>query len=220
MKLNTDGVLLGAWAGVGVFNQALDIGAGTGVIAIMIAQRFPDCRRIVAVEIDDKACLDAQTNAVSSPFADRIEIINSSIQDFSLESKESFDLIISNPPFFTGGTFSANENKANVRHAIKLPHGDLLLAVSKLITNDGRFALILPYIEGLRFIDLAKRYSLNAARVTQVLSKDGRPVERLLIELSKENKNPVLSQLIIQHEDSDQFHESYINLTKDFYLKF
>jgi tRNA1Val (adenine37-N6)-methyltransferase len=107
-----------------------------------------------------------------------------------------------------------------VRHAIKLPHGDLLLAVSKLITKSGKFALILPHIEGLRFIDLAKRYNLFASRITQVHSKHGRPVERLLIELSKEIKDPQKSILIIQHEDSDQFDESYISLTKDFYLKF
>jgi len=220
MKLNTDGVLLGAWCDVTGASNVLDIGTGTGIIALMVAQRAAENAKITAVDIDDGACIDASINVANSPFADKIMVVNSSVQDFSYESIDNFDLIISNPPFFTGGTFSANENKANVRHAIKLPHGELLTSVQRLLKPNGKFALILPYLEGLRLIELAERSNLFPVRITEVMSKTDRPIERLLIELSKKKVDCAQNQVIINDSEKNDYHQDYVQLTKDFYLKF
>lgn len=220
MKLNTDGVLLGAWCEVGHKKRILDIGTGTGIIALMVAQRSREEANITAVDIDEGACMDALTNVANSPFSGFISVRQIAVQDFAKEAEEKFDLIISNPPFFTGGTFSANENKANVRHAIKLPHGELLHAVQKLLSEDGSFALILPYLEGLRLIELAERCNLHASRITEVISKTDRPIERLLIEFTRTKSEPLTSQLVIHDLEKGYYHEDYISLTRDFYLKF
>lgn len=220
MKLNTDGVLLGAWCDVENKKQILDIGTGTGIIALMVAQRVANSTNIVALDIDEGACIDARINVMNSPFSNAITVEQIAVQDFAKDADETFDLIISNPPFFTGGTFSANENKANVRHAIKLPHGELIHAVQRLLSSNGIFSLILPYLEGLRLIELGQRSKLYATRITEVISKTNRPIERLLIEFSKENKECKTNQLVIHDLEKDYYHDDYIALTKDFYLKF
>ena len=137
MKVGTDGILLGAWADVGDAKSILDIGTGTGLIAIMLAQRSSEAQ-IHAVEIDDEACEQAATNMANSPWTQRLAAIRSSIQDFVKLSRNHYDLIVSNPPFFTGGTFSNSQDKASVRHTVKLPHGDLLSSVRSLLSKDGK----------------------------------------------------------------------------------
>ncbi|NJN33244.1 MAG: methyltransferase [Saprospiraceae bacterium] len=163
MKVGTDGVLLGAWADITDAKKILDIGSGTGVIAIMLAQRTtqaltnsPENVNVHAVEIETVAFEQSQENIINSPFASRVTVFNDSIQDFAKKSTFTYDLIVSNPPFFTGGTFSNNQDKNNVRHTVKLPHGDLLGATRQLLTKTGRFCVILPLIEGLRFIEFAR----------------------------------------------------------------
>ncbi|MBK8669193.1 MAG: methyltransferase [Saprospiraceae bacterium] len=161
MKVNTDGVLLGAWSDISTKKNVLDIGTGTGVIAIMVAQKNEE---IIAhgLEIDEIAYKQARLNMEQSPFSQRLEAIYDSLQNYCEITTHKYDLIISNPPFFSGGTFSLNENKKNVRHTIKLSHTDLLRSVKKLLTPDGHFDLILPYIEGLRFIEMAELYDFFA----------------------------------------------------------
>jgi tRNA1Val (adenine37-N6)-methyltransferase len=219
MKVNTDGVILGAWAKTANAKRILDIGTGTGVIALMTAQRNT-AANIIGIDIDENACTEAAQNASNSIFSDRVSILHTSIQEFSQEFEEKFDLIVSNPPFFTGGTFSANENKANVRHTIKLPHGDLLNAVNTLLSPTGNFALILPYIEGLRFIELAERSNLNVTQYTEVRHKAEKPVERLLINLSKHKTSILKAELHIKEEDGMTYTKDFIELTKNFYQHF
>lgn len=220
MKVNTDGVLLGAWANIKNCKKVLDIGTGTGVIALMIAQRS-DKTHILGIDIDENSSVEAKENVVNSPFHERVEIKNISIQDFVKEGKDTFELIISNPPFFTGGTFSANENKANVRHTIKLPHGDLLNAVNSLLDTKGDFALILPYIEGLRFMELAERSMLYPSHITEVRHRKEKPIERLLINFKKEKTSkPLTEELLIMEEDAQTYSEAFKALTKEFYIHF
>lgn len=219
MKVNTDGVLLGAWTDVSDAGNILDIGTGTGVIALMMAQKSENAH-ITGVEIDEASSVEARENVAHSKFSKRVSIVNQSIQDFARSANETFDLIISNPPFFTGGTFSANENKANVRHTIKLPHGDLLLAVNTLLSQEGRFALILPYIEGLRFIELAERSKLYVHRITEVRHHRGKSIERLLLLLSKQKSPVVKDELFIMEDDLVHYSQAFITLTKDFYQIF
>ena len=217
MKVGTDGVLLGAWADVSDATRILDIGAGTGLIAIMLAQRNEDAL-VHAVEIDDAACTQAVTNMENSPFSNRLTSFPVSIQDYSFK-QEKYDLIVSNPPFFSGGTLSNNSDRDAVRHTVKLPHGALLLSVQRLLANKGKFAVILPFIEGLRFEEMAATYNLYCTRKTEVKPKAEKSVERLLLEFERVKKEPTTDQLVIQKDARNDWTDEYIALTGDFYLK-
>lgn len=217
MKIGTDGVLLGAWADVSQANKILDIGTGTGVIAIMAAQRALQAE-VHAVEIDDQSFEQAQDNMLHTPFHDRLKVIHSSIQDYATISRENYDLIISNPPFFSGGTFSHSHSRNEVRHTIKLPNGDLLNSARRLLRKDGKFCVILPFIEGLRFQEQAETYGFYCTKMTEVKPKEDKPVERLLIQLECNPKEMLKDELIVQFEQRNDYTPDYIALTKDFYL--
>ena len=218
MKVGTDGVLLGAWSDVEEKKEILDIGTGTGVIAIMLAQRNLEAN-VEAVEIDPAACQTAKGNMLKSPFSNRLNIVQESIQNFAKTTRKEYDLIVCNPPFFTGGTLSAQISRNNVRHTIKLPNGDLLNCVQRLLKKDGKFCVVLPFIEGLRFKELAQNYNLYCTKVTQVKSKKEKPIERLLLQFEKLNQSETTDELIIQFEKRNDFTPDYIALTKEFYLK-
>lgn len=219
MKVNTDGILLGAWSDLYGKRDALDIGTGTGLIALMLAQRSEDLQ-VTGIEIDQNSFYQASENAKQSVFSSRMYIIHDSVQQYAQTATIKYDLIVSNPPFFSGGTFSANENKANVRHTIKLSHADLLMSVQKLISANGHFDVILPYMEGLRFIELASKYDFYPIHVTEVKSKEDKPVERLLIRLSyKVQANAIDNQLIIyKSNNANDYTKDFVALTKAFYL--
>lgn len=217
MKVGTDGVLLGAWANVSEAKRVLDVGTGTGVIAIMLAQRN-EAATVHAVEIDEVACVQAKENMEASPFSNRLTAFDTSIQDYSFK-QEKYDLIVSNPPFFSGGTLSQSSDRDAVRHTVKLPHGALLLAVQRLLSDGGKFSVILPFIEGLRFEEMAATYNLYCTRKTEVKSKEDKPVERLLLEFEKEKKEQTTDELVIQKEERNDWTDAYIALTGEFYLK-
>lgn len=220
MKVGTDGVLLGAWVGVGGAKSILDIGTGSGVIAIMLAQRASEAT-VHGVEIDEASYTQAALNMGASPYADRLKAIHCSIQDYAADEKApSYDLIVSNPPFFTGGTFSNNENRNNIRHTVKLPNGDLLHAVRKLLTEEGRFCVILPLIEGLRFKEMASRYHLYCSKMTEVIPRKGKPVERLLIQLERNKKPEQCGGICMYESGTSNYTAEYKALTRDFYLNF
>ncbi len=217
MKIGTDGVLLGAWADLSGARKILDVGTGTGVIAVMLGQRSPEAT-IHAVEIHKDSFEQAKENFAQSPWAERLQVFHTSVQDFADEHPESYDLIVSNPPFFTGGTFSHNHNRTNVRHAVKLPHGDLLHAVRDLLTPKGKFCVVLPLIEGLRFQERAGNYNLYCNKLTEVRPKSGKPVERLLLQFEREEKSKVKNTLTIQKSKQNDWTKQYTDLTGDFYL--
>lgn len=218
MKVGTDGVLLGAWADVSGAKKVLDIGTGTGVIALMMAQRLPEAE-IHAVEISEEACAVAEQNFAESKWSDRLKSFNFPVQDFAKMTDHRYDLIVSNPPFFSGGTFSSNEDKNLMRHTVRLPNGDLLNAVRRLLNRSGRFVMILPYIEGLRFEEMARQYHFYVTKKTSVLPVEGKPVERLLLEFAYEEQALEEQSLIIETDTRHVYTEDYIALTKDFYLK-
>lgn len=217
MKVGTDGVLLGAWSEVDRAENILDIGTGSGLIAIMLAQRNPRAN-IHGVEIDQSSFEQAEANMENSPWRDRLKVYHTSIQDFAGTTSIRYDLIVSNPPFFTGGNLSYNQDRNSVRHTIKLPHQDLLSAVRKLLSSEGRFALILPYLEGLRFCELAATYQLYCNRMTEVLPKVDKRVERLLLEFRKTKTPPLIEQLVLQDDDGQERTPAYQVLTQAFYL--
>jgi tRNA1Val (adenine37-N6)-methyltransferase len=219
MKVGTDGVLLGAWSDATGAANILDIGTGTGLIAIMLAQRATSAT-IHAVEIDEEACAQAAENIKTSPWADRLHAFHSSIQDFAKQSNQKYDLIVSNPPFFSGGTFSHSQDKNSVRHTIKLPHGDLLTVVRSLLAPHGKFCMILPQMEGLRFREMANNYGIYCTKLVEVVPKLGKPVERLLLQFELVNQPTEKSQLFIHNSDTaNDWSAEYRQLTGDYYLK-
>ncbi len=218
MKVGTDGVLLGAWADVTTASKILDIGTGNGLIAIMLGQRTKQAI-IHGVEIDQPAYLQANDNMQKAPWSDRLKTIHAPIQNYAKLSRETYDLIVSNPPFFSGGTLSHNQNKTNVRHTVKLSHGDLLSATRKLLAKNGKFCVILPLIEGLRLQEIAKTYRLYCHKITEVKSRSDSGIERLLMQFEKrECAQAQKEELVIYQQKEKNYTEDYIDLTKDFYL--
>lgn len=218
MKVGTDGVLLGAWVETEAAQSILDIGTGTGVIAVMLAQRNE--RALVhGVEIDAEAAAQAAENMLAAPWADRLEARHYAIQDYARDTEQRYDLIVSNPPFFTGGVLSQSENKTGVRHTVKLPHGDLLRATQTLLAPQGVFAVVLPLLEGLRFVEMARSYRLYCERMTEVRTKAGKPISRLLLQFTRHIPDAVRKdELIIQEEETNNWTPAYRALTSGFYL--
>lgn len=218
MKVGTDGVLLGAWVDIKNAAKVLDIGTGTGLIALMLAQRSNAI--IDAVEIDTNACMQAQENVNQSAWADRINIIHQSFQDFLKETETKYDLIVSNPPYFQNSLTAPRENRAKARHNTELQLTDILNGTLSCLSELGTLSLILPYVEGNLFIAKAAEQGLYCVRKTNVLHKPGRKPKRLLLEFKKIKKPFTEQQLIVELNKRHEYSDDYKNLTKDFYLKF
>ena len=215
MKVGTDGVLLGSWVALEGASRILDIGTGTGVIALMLAQR--SSASVTGIEIDEESASEAISNVGDSPFVEQVKVQHVSLQDF--DSKLPFDLLVCNPPFFTGGTLTDHNNTSIARHTIRLSHNDLLRSAQRLLTKEGRLAVVLPFMEGHQLINIAKSYGFYPLRITEVKPLEHKPIERLLIELSQDKlETPSLDTLVIQKEGRNNYTEGYIELTKDFYL--
>jgi len=217
MKVGTDGVLLGAWVNIDSVKNILDVGTGTGLIALMIAQR--SSALIDAVEIDELSSQQALENVENSPWKDRITIFNESFQSFALKETKKYNLIVSNPPYFIKSLKSPELARTTARHTELLPHEDLLNGICKLLEANGRFAGIFPYLEGNIFTAKAANYGLYCQKRVNILGKEKQPPKRLLLEFCQEKKGLEESELIIRNSD-DTFSEKYKLLTKDFYLAF
>lgn len=215
MKVGTDGVLLGAWARCVGARRILDIGTGTGVIALQMAQRNP-VAQVQAVEIDEVAAKRARANFDMSPWAERLEVVQTAVQEF--EPTEKFDLIISNPPYFIDSLLPPDAKRSTARHTHDLTFEELDKAVCRLLAEEGRFALILPETEFERYIALTH---LHLVRRCDVQSVVGGTVKRVMGEFSKHKPVEVEREtLAIEVEQRGEFSEEYRTLTKDFYLKF
>ena len=217
MKVGTDGVLLGAWAGV----RPAD-GTGTGLIALMMAQRAPEAL-ITGVDVEEVS--QARENAAASPWGGRVAFVQCPVQEFAPD--ERFDLIVSNPPFFVDSLTCPDEGRTTARHAVRLPFDQLRDAVVRLLAAEGRFAVILPTDEARRFTDVCRGF-LALTRSTGVRTAPRRPVKRLLMEFAHENacsglrsdSPPVCSELVVGTGEHEQYTPEYRALTRDFYLKF
>jgi len=216
MKVGTDGVLLGAWANINAAQSILDIGTGSGLIALMLAQRATSSIKIDAVELEAHASHEAAENVMHSPWAEKITVHHTPIQQF--ESTIKYDMIISNPPYFENSQKPPEEKRAITRHTDTLPFQDLLKETVRLLNRDGKFNVILPYQEGLNFIELASKYQLTCNRQWSFRTRKEKPIERLLLEFSYQTK-PVETGEIVLYEEGENWSSSYKDLTKDFYLK-
>jgi tRNA1Val (adenine37-N6)-methyltransferase len=218
MRVNTDGVLLGAWADVAEAKRILDVGTGTGVIALMLAQRKTDAL-IDAVEIDVQSAADARQNIANSPWPDRVDVINTSFQTFAETVSKSYDLIVSNPPYFNQSLKSPKQAKNISRHTDSLPNEDLLKGISKLLLPQGKFCGVFPYAEGNVFIAQASSFGLYCNKKVNVVSRPGKRVLRLLLQFEK-TKMPLVESTLSIHNADGSFTDAYKELTSDFYLKF
>ncbi len=216
MKVGTDGVLLGAWVNVTNAQTILDIGTGTGVIALMLAQRTSSSVQIDAVEFNPDACIDAQENFSQSSWTDRLHLYTEAIQVFAPE--KMYDLIVSNPPYFINSYKPPDLNRTTARHTEQLSFEELLSAVLRLLNVSGRFAVVLPVTEGQAFEKLALDSGLSCIRKWSFRTRENKPVERLLMEFSRHSR-PCETGEILLYESGENWSNGYKNLIKDFYLK-
>ena len=212
MKVGTDGVLLGSWVNCLNAKKILDIGAGTGLISLMLAQRNNECN-ITAVEIDKETSEEANININNSKWRDRISIINININNFITSDK--FDFIVSNPPYFPAN-FSKNK-RAIARHTNLLSFQDLIRTTVKLLSSKGIFAVILPKIAETIFCKTANANKLFLIRICQVKGQKNSDVKRVLLEFSFEKSSLDSDSLVIE-ESRHIYTNKYIDLCQDFYL--
>jgi tRNA1Val (adenine37-N6)-methyltransferase len=217
MKVGTDGVLLGAWADVSGAKHILEVGSGSGVIALMLAQRSQADSQIDAVEIDKVAFEEAGENIKASPWSEKISVFHSAIQDF--EKEINYDLIISNPPYFLNSYKPPDAKRLAARHTENLSFEDLLAAAEKFLTPTGRLDVILPTTEGEQFITLANSKNFLLTRKWTFRTRLEKPVERYLLEFSKHTSKPVDIGEIKLYSQGEEWSEEYSQLTRDFYLK-
>ncbi len=215
MKVNTDGVLLGAWTVAENPKEILDIGTGTGVIAIMMAQKFPQSN-IVAVEIDKNAAEQASQNVQNCPWNDRITIFNDDFSNFAQKNTKKFDLIVSNPPFFENQLKSTNKQREIARHTTLLSFEKLTKNVAKTITQTGLFTVILPYYNHNNFIKLCSENDLFCTKKTIIFPNEKKDANRVLLEFSKQKKTLIENNFYIRQKNA--YSSEYLELTKDFYL--
>ena len=221
MKVGTDGVLLGAWCPLPKASaKVLDVGTGSGLIALMVAQRLQGAQ-ITAIDIDAGAVEQAQYNFSVSPWSDRLDCQQISLQE--VEGEGIYDLIVSNPPYFQDSLKNPDSQRAIARHTDTLSYNELLANGARLLTNDGIFALVLPIEAKSQIIAQSQVYGLFPTHITYVYPKPGKAAKRLLIALSP-NSPPIVSvtdrvpdSLTLEAEDAPRS-EAYKELTKEFYL--
>ncbi|OYQ44869.1 tRNA (adenine-N(6)-)-methyltransferase [Flavobacterium cyanobacteriorum] len=218
MKVGTDGVLLGAWAPVGHNPiSVLDVGAGTGLIALMLAQRS-NAEQIDALEIDEDAYEQCVENFEESPWGDRLFCYHAGLDEFMEEPEDDYDLIVSNPPFYTESYTSGNEQRDRARFAASLPFEDLVEAASVLLSDEGVFAVIIPYKEEEKFIALAGEEGLYPFYITRVKGTPAAEIKRSLVAFTRTKQEIKADELVIETA-RHQYTPEFTALTQYFYLK-
>ncbi len=215
MKVGTDGVLLGAWAPVAKAKHILDVGTGTGLIALQLAQRN-QYAKVIAVEIDPSAASQAKENVDCSPWADRIDVVCSDFRYFQSEAK--FDLIVSNPPYFMDALKCPDERRNMARHTGGLNYDLLFHHAAHLLEEEGCISIIIPVEAEKAVINAAWDNKLFPSNCLRIITKPGKPCRRVLFTFKFQNKKCVEESLCIEVEHNNYTPE-YIALTKDFYLK-
>jgi tRNA1Val (adenine37-N6)-methyltransferase len=217
MKVGIDGVLLGAWSDVVNTEHILDIGTGTGLIALMIAQRSNSV--IDAIEIDKNAVDQAKENIECSPWSKRIHVQELSLQEFAKITPQRYDLIISNPPYFINSLKAPSLNRTTARHTDTLTHEELILNAKVLLKSTGRICIILPVIEASRCKLFAQTNKLFCTREVTVFPKPNAKAKRILLEFSSNQALMQCTELIIESNERHHYSDEFTNLAKEFYLR-
>lgn len=219
MKVGTDAVLLGAWVIPNGSQQILDIGTGTGIIALMIAQKTK--AHIDAIDIDEHAVIQATQNVQESKFKDQIKVSCTSFQDFAKTAAKKFDLIVTNPPYFEQSLKSSDAQRSSARHADVLPFEDLIDGVLKLLQAKGKFCLILPRLEAERFRELAEKRGLFLSKLLRVKSRADKEMDkRHLMQFEYTPSEFSETTLVIEENERHRYTPEYKELTKDYYVNF
>lgn len=216
MKVGIDGILLGAWGRLEEANRILDVGTGTGLLALMAAQRSE--ARIDALELDPGAAAEAGFNFQASPWAGRLRLRKGDFRQ--LELTDSYDHILSNPPFFEQGTPAAGTSRTQARHANSLPLDELLRKSSCLLTPGGKISLILPARTEQRLRLLVRENRLYISRFYKVFPDGGKAAHRILVELTDREEETTAKDIFIREPGSKAYTDQYRELTRDFYLAF
>ena len=222
MKIGTDSVLLGAWCPIenNPFS-ILDIGAGTGVLSLMLAQRS-HAEQIDAIEIDEDAYEQCVENFEASPWSDRLFCFHAGLDEFVAEPEDEYDIIISNPPFYSEDYIQKSQ-VINSRHLARfqdaMPFEELVEAANLLLSENGIFAVIIPFKEEERFIDLCAEVDLFPVKVTRVKGSHTTPIVRSLLAFKRYELSVLTADELVIEINRHEYTDDYINLTKDFYLK-
>jgi tRNA1Val (adenine37-N6)-methyltransferase len=216
MKVGTDGVLLGAWTPVESAGSILDVGTGTGLVALMLAQRSPVA--ITALEIDEAAICQARENVRCCQWGDRIEVVYSDFKTFV--SNHPYDLIVSNPPYFGDSLKSPDEQRNTARHGDQLSYQDLLQGVKRLLAPYGVFSFIIPTIVSDKMIKAAGNYGLFPFRRLDVITNQGGIPKRTLMAFSFTQQQAYTQEILLTEISRHQYSDEYVALTKNYYLNF
>ncbi|MFN8316943.1 MAG: methyltransferase [Chitinophagales bacterium] len=216
MKVNTDGVLLGAWANASEAARILDIGTGTGVIALMMAQQY-SAALIDAIDIDAGAAGQAKANVECSAWNERMRVYHSALQDF--KPAYSYDFIISNPPYFVNDLKPADARKTVAKHSVDLSYEELLTHVNRLLSDNGTFALVIPYFNKALFLEKAAGFGLFVSSALRAQAREDKVPYLALLQLERRKGEEHEEGLAIQTL-SGEYTAEYKALTQAFYLKF
>lgn len=217
MKVGVDSVLLGAWIRPGKYANILDIGCGSGLLMLMMAQRFSRAN-ITGVEIDSGSVKDALHNCSGSPWRDRLHIINRDFRTFRTEDK--YDLILTNPPFFKSSLLPPEKSRAEARHEESLNLEVILPKVKSLLADNGIFALVFPYDREEELLELAGEQELYPLRILHTRNKAGAGIKRSFIEFVKKEQAQIQLETLLIRTQNNEYSAEYKELTKEFYLKF
>lgn len=215
MKVGTDGVLLGAWTSVQNAHKILDVGTGTGLVALMLAQRSLPDADIVALEIDETAAGQARENVTRSPWKERVEVVQADFRDY--QSLDKFDVIVSNPPYFVDSLECPDQQRNAARHNDSLAYEELLEGVAGLLAEDGAFTIVIPVDVADRVKMIAAVKNLYALRQLNVITKPGGVPKRTLVTFTFSNQECVVEELLTELA-RHQYSEEYIALTQEYYL--
>ncbi|MBX2915059.1 MAG: methyltransferase [Cyclobacteriaceae bacterium] len=215
MKVGTDGVLLGAWASVTNARRILDVGTGSGVIALMLAQRTQPDTHIDAIDISEDDCKVAQENVGQSPWPKKVTIQPCSLQELI---SEPYDVIVSNPPYFINSYKPPGAKRTRARHTETLSQHDLLYHSKRLLSPSGKLTVILPETEAGKLVELSYKSGWFCTRKCLFRSRQAKPVERVLLELSLQFE-PLHAEELVLYESGENWSKAYKNLTNAFYLK-
>ena len=218
MKVGTDAVLLGAWVDTGNSEKILDIGSGTGILALMLAQKSN--AQIDGIDIDENAFLQASENVNNCLWRDRINIFHISLQEFAIDQKAAYSLIVSNPPYFIDSSKANAESRTAARHTDSLSFQELISCVETMLSYDGRFCVILPTKEAEIFVQLACSKSFNLTKILRVKTRAEKSEKRCLMQFERIPVKLDDKSIVIEVGDRHEYSEDYKQLTKDYYLAF
>lgn len=218
MKVGTDAVLLGSWVNPSHVKNILDIGTGTGIIALMLAQRCG--ARIDAIDIDENAYIQASENVGQCEWKDRIHVYQSSLQEWSELSEKKYELIVSNPPYFVDSSKANEEARTKARHTDQLPYYELLNGVLKLLATNGKFYVILPTKESELFREMAEKNKLFLTKLTRVITRTDKPEKRWMMRFEFTPRAFSEDSITIEKDERHSYTDEYKELTKEYYLAF